>query len=376
MERDNSFAMVGGILAGAVVMFFLDPRSGSARRAKARTMVDQAFTAAEEGVSHLMGSASTAPALPVPNLTLEERIDDRRVAARVRSTVARLTSMPRAVRAETHRGVVTLTGSVLEDELRDVLTGIRGVRGVFRVESRLLAVPRGRRGQTPKPAKEPQTEPDAGMGGRLAIGATGVAMVVAGTRGRGAVGVAAAAVGGLLIARAITDTPTRLTTMPAGGKGVPVEQSVEIGRSARDVFAFWSNFRNFPQFMRHIREVRETESGISHWVADGPAGFAVSWDAEITALKPHQLIGWKSLDGSRVMNEGEVRFEEIDEQSTRVHVRMTYSPPGGAMGHAVATFFGADPEHQLSDDLRRLKALLEGRRGAVVGVLPGLSTEQ
>jgi uncharacterized membrane protein len=111
--------------------------------------------------------------------------------------------------------------------------------------------------------------------------------------------------------------------------------------------------------MRHIREVRETESGISHWVADGPAGFPVSWDAEITGLKPHQWIAWKSLDGSRIMNEGEVRFEEIDEHSTRVCVRMTYNPPGGAMGHAVATLFGADPEHQLDDDLGRLKALME-----------------
>ena len=38
---------------------------------------------------------------------------------------------------------------------------------------------------------------------------------------------------------------------------------------------------------------------------------------------------------------------------------MSYSPPGGALGHAVAKFFGADPKSEMDEDLMRLKAALE-----------------
>jgi uncharacterized membrane protein len=51
-----------------------------------------------------------------------------------------------------------------------------------------------------------------------------------------------------------------------------------------------------------------------------------------------------------------------------IHLR--YEPPLGDLGHAMAKLFGADPKHDLDDDLNRLKSLLErgkatGRGGAV-----------
>lgn len=365
MERDHSMSIVGGILVGAAAMFFLDPRAGRRRRALALEQVQELLNAAEAGMSRLIAEAEVRPVEPRRLLTADQIMDDRRLEARVHATLSRLTSTPHTVRAEIQRGVVTLMGAAPEGELGYILTGIRGIRGVARVESRLVGVPRTSRRAAPRSGVEPaSTSPRASQTGRFAMGAAGVGLAVAGSRSGGLLGLASAAVGGILIARAITDTPSRLIVPPGDQEGVRVEKSIEVARSARDLFAFWSNFRNFPQFMRHIREVRESESGISHWVADGPAGFPVSWDAEITGLKPHQLIAWKSLDGSRIKNEGEVRFEEIDERHTRVCVRMTYSPPGGAVGHAVATLFGADPKHQLDEDLRRLKALMEAERNA------------
>jgi uncharacterized membrane protein len=42
---------------------------------------------------------------------------------------------------------------------------------------------------------------------------------------------------------------------------------------------------------------------------------------------------------------------------------MSYTPPAGAVGHAVARLFGADPKSELNDDLMRMKVFLEtGRR--------------
>ncbi len=48
-----------------------------------------------------------------------------------------------------------------------------------------------------------------------------------------------------------------------------------------------------------------------------------------------------------------------DGSSTEVHVALTYDISGGAVGKAVAKYFGEEPQQQLDDDLRRLKQILE-----------------
>jgi hypothetical protein len=48
-----------------------------------------------------------------------------------------------------------------------------------------------------------------------------------------------------------------------------------------------------------------------------------------------------------------------DGVSTEVHVLLVYDIPGGALGKAVAKYFGEEPHQQLDDDLRRLKQVLE-----------------
>ena len=42
---------------------------------------------------------------------------------------------------------------------------------------------------------------------------------------------------------------------------------------------------------------------------------------------------------------------------------MTYNPPGGVAGHAIAALFGADPKSAMDDDLLKLKSLLEQSAG-------------
>ena len=44
-------------------------------------------------------------------------------------------------------------------------------------------------------------------------------------------------------------------------------------------------------------------------------------------------------------------------------VMMSYTPPAGVIGHAIARLFGTDPKSELDDDLLRMKVFLEtGRR--------------
>lgn len=143
-----------------------------------------------------------------------------------------------------------------------------------------------------------------------------------------------------------------------GSAGVRVEESVTVNRPIGDVFRFWRNFENLPQFMNHLESVSQRDAGVSHWVAKGPAGTRVEWDARIINEIDERLIGWQSLDGSMVSTAGSVNFRETP-RGTDVRVHLQYSPRAGKVGAAIARLFGEEPGVQIREDLRRFKQLME-----------------
>ena len=59
-------------------------------------------------------------------------------------------------------------------------------------------------------------------------------------------------------------------------------KSIIVGAPVADVFAAWADFENFPRFMENIKSVTRTGEKTTHWVAKGPMGQDVEWDAGIT----------------------------------------------------------------------------------------------
>lgn len=151
-----------------------------------------------------------------------------------------------------------------------------------------------------------------------------------------------------------SDTRRRL----GGRRGIHVDESVTINRPVAEVYRYWRNFENLPRFMHHLESVALREAGISHWVAKGPGGRHVEWDARIINEVENRVIGWQSLEGSSISTAGSVHFDQSD-RGTRVRVKLQYSPPAGKLGAAVAWLAGEEPRIQVRDDLRRFKALLE-----------------
>src|ERR1044071_2828461 len=144
------------------------------------------------------------------------------------------------------------------------------------------------------------------------------------------------------------------------GRGIGVEKSVTINRSPEELYRFWRNFANLPRFMSHLKSVTVLDDKRSHWVAKGPAGSEVEWDAEVLNEIPNELIGWRSVDGSQVDNAGSVHFTRtIANRGTEVKVILRYDPPGGVLGAIIAKLFGEDPARQVEADLRALQEILE-----------------
>jgi len=137
-------------------------------------------------------------------------------------------------------------------------------------------------------------------------------------------------------------------------------RTIAINKSPAEVYGFWRNLQNLPSFMEHLEAVTVTGEGRSHWVAKAPAGTTVEWDAVTTEDRPNQRISWRSIEGSDIDNSGTVEFQKAPgNHGTIVRVELRYTPPAGMVGSTIAKLFGEEPGQQISDDLRRLKQVLE-----------------
>lgn len=145
-----------------------------------------------------------------------------------------------------------------------------------------------------------------------------------------------------------------------GSRGVNVRESIRLENPVEDVYRFWRRLDNLPRFMRHLVGVTDLGGGRSHWVARGPAGLTVEWDAEIINEIPNRVLAWKSLPGGDLTSAGSVTFGPArTERGTQLTVSLQYAPPAGPLGKAVAALFGTEPSQAIREDLRTLKQLLE-----------------
>jgi uncharacterized membrane protein len=144
------------------------------------------------------------------------------------------------------------------------------------------------------------------------------------------------------------------------GRGIEVTQAITIGMSREELYRFWRRLENLPTVMSHLEEVLPLDETRSRWRVKAPLGMSVEWEAQITEDRPFELISWRSLPDSQIRTEGTVRFTDApDGRGCEVHVRLSYQPPFGSAGAALARLWGEEPRLQVRDDLRRLKQLLE-----------------
>jgi uncharacterized membrane protein len=164
----------------------------------------------------------------------------------------------------------------------------------------------------------------------------------------------------LLASRELDRSAGRASVLRGLQYGVPATASLIVNRSPQECYAFWRQLENLPRFMRHLESVTVGGAGESHWVAMGPAGIHVEWDAQVTEDRPGALLAWRSLPDSQIPNSGTVRFEEPQAgRGTLIKVILQYDPPAGRLGATVAKLFGEEPSQQIREDLRRFKQLIE-----------------
>jgi len=113
-------------------------------------------------------------------------------------------------------------------------------------------------------------------------------------------------------------------------------KSIIVGAGAAEVFAAWADFENFPRFMDHLKSVSRTGERTTRWVAHGPLGQDIEWEAETTRFEPDKRIAWRSTEESQIKTSGQVTFNELSPQQTEITVTLQYGGPAvqGSRGDA------------------------------------------
>lgn len=370
---------LGAAAAGAISMYLLDPDHGRRRRAVMRDRLTSGMSRLDDATSVAsrdLRNRARGIAHEVRARFAREEVSDEVLCERVRSRLGWAVSHPGAIEVAALSGRVTLSGAVLEREYVRLLRTVWAVRGVADVEDRLAvyespqgisALQGGHRAQGRRFGPWQENWPP---GVRVIMGAAGAALLINALAGRrSALGLLGGLGGAALIARSSANMPIdRLVGVrrPA----MELQKCIDVAAPIEQVFETFSQLERFPELMSHVREVHVRGDGTSQWVVEGPAGRTISWEAVTTRLEPNRLIAWRTLPGSAVEHAGLLRFEQTN-GGTRVLVTMNYTPPAGALGHAVARLFGTDPKSELNDDLLRMKVFLEtGRRAHDASAAP------
>jgi uncharacterized membrane protein len=259
---------------------------------------------------------------------------------------------------------VTLRGAILAQEYQRLMVAAAIVPGVKEVVDQLdvytesTGIPSlqgGRSRRSPRLALMRQRWSPAT---RLLAGAAGSALMLWAVRRRGPLGTLCAAAGGAVLVRTGTNVPLAQWLGIGGGNPIAVYKTLRVNAPVDQVFELLARYESFPLFMRNVRQVRTHPDGRSHWIVAGPVGVWFEWDAITTRFEPNRLLAWRTVSDATVRHDGSIRFAPHN-GGTRLEIRLSYSPPAGALGHVVARLFGADPKTELDEELLRLKSFLE-----------------
>jgi ribosome-associated toxin RatA of RatAB toxin-antitoxin module len=134
-----------------------------------------------------------------------------------------------------------------------------------------------------------------------------------------------------------------------------IEKSVDVHTPVRTVYNQWTQFESFPKFMSGVDKIEQTTPTRTHWRTT-IGGVSREFDAEITEQHPDERVAWRSVSGPE--HSGVVTFHRLDDQTTRIHLQMEYTPE--TLTEKAGTALGV-VGHRIQDDLSRFKDFIEHR---------------
>jgi uncharacterized membrane protein len=384
---------LGGAAAGALLMYMLDPDRGSARRAQSAAAVRNVGSRTSDAIGNVWRGAGSRMGAAADDLAESAKPDGGIGAAvsRVKSAAGEMLDdtvskakdvMDRASGAAgdlADNAISKAKGGMGRAQDSDAYSNARNVaaraadsvsdfyddtrKSAGRLGKRMAEQVRG----DGEGAWNPTMRNTALVGGGL--------LALLGLMRRSPMGAVLGLTGAALLARGAANQPLRsLVGRGAAGLGmakglslgmdrtIDFEKTIHIDASPDEVYEQFANYENFPRYMSHVVEVRDLGRRRSHWTVKGPGGSEFQWDSVLTEQNRPNRLAWRSEPGAEIPQTGSIQFER-HRGGTLVTVRMSYTPPAGAIGHGLALLLGSDPKSKMDEDLARMKAFIE--RGAM-----------
>ncbi|HZH99056.1 MAG TPA: hypothetical protein VEX38_08800 [Fimbriimonadaceae bacterium] len=208
-------SLIGGLGAGAALMYFLDPKKGAARRSRAKdkaTAVLNAKMQAKSAMVHDARNRLKGIAASAKRKLSEEQVADERLKARVRSAIGHVVSHPRSIRVRAEAGNIHLSGLILADEvgrLMETASKVPGVQSVMQdldVRESAEGVPE-LQGSTETPEQRAERlQEGLRPATALAVGLAGGVLALVGMTRKGPFAKALTATGMTLLSKSLKDT--------------------------------------------------------------------------------------------------------------------------------------------------------------------------
>jgi uncharacterized membrane protein len=353
--------------AGAVTMYFVDPNRGKRRRAVLKDAIVHSgynFQRFARRFRRDFEHRVEGAVAETHHLFDQEQVSDAVLEQRIRTALGRAVSHPGAIEVNCTEGSAFLGGWILADEIADVNSAATSVRGVRKLSTflnttdhpeHISALQAGRRRRHLPEFLRESWSPTA----RVLAGCVGAGLMLYGAIHRKSIGKAAGVNGAILLARSVLNAPLKRMVGADQTVGLHIQKTISINATPSELYEFWKNPENYPKVFAHVNQVTSEKDGLFRWQVPGPAGVPLTWTGRITRQIPDKTIEWWSTPGSTIENHGVIHLEAEKDGRTRVHIEMSYSPPAGLLGHAVAALLGLDPKNAMDQDFVRLKSLFE-----------------
>ena len=131
--------------------------------------------------------------------------------------------------------------------------------------------------------------------------------------------------------------------------------SIDIDAPVAVVFACWDRVEDFPRVMENVRRTKRIDEHTVLWDVD-MLGRQLVWEARVLEREPDKRIRWTSRWGAP--NSGEVRFEPLPGERTRLSLDLSYQPRGvlERLGARMGVL-----DHHVHRDLLMFRRYVEGR---------------
>jgi len=212
-------ALIGGLGAGALAMYFYDPQKGRRRRNEVRDKFNAVLNAKLEAKEVMLRDASNR----VRGIAATARArfkktspEDSQLVARIRSEMGHIISHPGPIEVQASKGRVRLNGPILAAEVDDLIGCVWQIPGVESIEHQLQVHETAEgisalQGSCERPDQRPDLfRENWAPATSLAVGIAGGMLAVYGLARRGVVGTTLGAVGMGLLAKSLRDTEGKI----------------------------------------------------------------------------------------------------------------------------------------------------------------------